>query len=506
MIRGQRERRTAWPRILTCPSEMTAISLADGYGRMTGKPQAVIVHVDVGTQALAHGIHNASVGRVPALIIAGLCPFTEAGELPGSRTEYMHWLQEPADQKAIVRQYCRYVGEVKTGLNVKQNVARAFQFAKSDPKGPSYLVAAREVLAQEIPSYEIDPNQWTPIEPSQLPETATARIVKGLIQAQRPLVITGYSGRNKECPEQLVRLADNIPGLRVFDVGGSDMCFPTSHPASQGFRLSFDECTRDADMILILDADVPWIPSRNPPPKDALIYHIDVDPLNQQIPVSFFPAHGRWKADVLLSLRQINTFLETDEATVNELKQPQYASRKQALVEAHRKRLDGIAKLGRYEPSSTLDGNVIGAVLRSQFGEDAVYVVEAVTCSQLIHDQLQPERPGSWINTGATGIGWSNGAALGVKLALDKTNSKPSFVVQLVGDGSYLCGSPASAAWVASRYGIPILTIILNNGGKSYQLRADSRIYANDRTRRMGCAAQLDKVDVPRRAEHECHG
>jgi thiamine pyrophosphate-dependent acetolactate synthase large subunit-like protein len=43
---------------------------------------------------------------------------------------------------------------------------------------------------------------------------------------------------------------------------------------------------------------------------------------------------------------------------------------------------------------------------------------------------------------------------------------KPRFVCQIVGDGSYLCASPASAAWVAAKYKIPILTIVLNNGGK----------------------------------------
>lgn len=93
--------------------------MADGYARITGRPQAVIVHVDVATQALGQGIHNASVGRVPIFIFAGLRPYTESGELPGSRTEYMHWLQESHDQKAIVRQYCRYTGEIRTGLNVK---------------------------------------------------------------------------------------------------------------------------------------------------------------------------------------------------------------------------------------------------------------------------------------------------------------------------------------------------------------------------------------------------
>jgi hypothetical protein len=116
IVRGKRERPNSWPRIITCPSEMTAISMADGYARVSGRPQAVFVHVDVGTQALGHGVHNASIGRVPVFIFAGLCPYDESGELPGSRNEYQHWLQEAPDQKAIVRQYCRHVGEIRTGM------------------------------------------------------------------------------------------------------------------------------------------------------------------------------------------------------------------------------------------------------------------------------------------------------------------------------------------------------------------------------------------------------
>ncbi len=36
--------------IVTCPHEMVALSAAQGYAQVTGKPAAVIVHVDVGTQ------------------------------------------------------------------------------------------------------------------------------------------------------------------------------------------------------------------------------------------------------------------------------------------------------------------------------------------------------------------------------------------------------------------------------------------------------------------------
>lgn len=50
--------------------------------------QCVIVHVECGTLAMGQAIHNASVGRVPVLCFAGLTPFTQDGELLGSRTEY----------------------------------------------------------------------------------------------------------------------------------------------------------------------------------------------------------------------------------------------------------------------------------------------------------------------------------------------------------------------------------------------------------------------------------
>ena len=56
--------------------QMVAMSMADGYARVTNKPQCVIIHVDVGTSALAAAVHNASAGRAPVLIFAGLSPYT----------------------------------------------------------------------------------------------------------------------------------------------------------------------------------------------------------------------------------------------------------------------------------------------------------------------------------------------------------------------------------------------------------------------------------------------
>jgi thiamine pyrophosphate-dependent acetolactate synthase large subunit-like protein len=453
---------------------MTAISMADGYARVTGRPQAVIVHVDVGTQALAHGVHNASIGRAPVLIFSGLSPFTESGELTGSRTEYMHWLQDAPDQKAIVRQFCRYVGEIRSGVNVKHSVSRALQFAASDPKGPVYLASAREVLAEKVMPYSLVQEQCGPIESGALPADAIDNIAWELVHADRPMVITGYSGRNKKCPEELVKLADAIPGLRVLDCGGSDMCFPLTHRASEGFRLATHECTKDADVILVIDCDVPWIPSLNPPSKDAKIYHIDVDPLNYMMPVSFFPANGRWKADSHTALTQLNHSIQSSLLS-QELTHSKFRERWDDLGKEHEARMAEISKLPGLGSSDSLTAHNIGALLKRHLPPDTVYIIEAVTCAQALSDQLSPEIPGTWINAGGTGIGWSNGAAVGAKLGLDSVDGakgsgdkKPSFVCQVVGDGSYMCGSPASAAWVAAKYNIPILTVLLNNGGEFF--------------------------------------
>ena len=225
-------------------------------------------------------------------------------------------------------------------------------------------------------------------------------------------------------------------------------------------------------MILLLDCDVPWIPSKNPPSKDTRIYHIDIDPLNERIPVSFFPAHGRWRAECHTALRQILAHITTSPLTKT-LQQPLFQERKKALADDHTKRLAEIAARVRLGDEQPLDASNIGHLLKHHLPDTTVFVVEAVTCAQLLSDQLQADIPGSWINCGATGIGWSNGAALGIKMALDdvaattQNKDEPALICQVVGDGSFMCAAPSSALWVSSKYKIPILTIVLNNGGKS---------------------------------------
>ncbi|RYP23346.1 hypothetical protein DL766_007530 [Monosporascus sp. MC13-8B] len=463
MVKGQRENRDKFPRIITCPNEMVAMSMADGYARLTGKPQCVIVHVDVGTQGLGAAVHNSSTGRAPVLVFAGLSPFTLEGEMRGSRTEYIHWIQDVPDQKQIIGQYCRYSAEIKTGKNIKQMVNRALQFATSDPRGPVQLVGAREVMEEEITPYSLEQEDWDPVELGGLTPKATKQIAEALAGAENPLLITGYAGRNQKIPGALVELANTVKGLRVLDMGGSDMCFPASHPAWLGLRFGIEPFIEKADVIVVVDCDVPWIPTHNKPRKDAKIFHIDVDPLKQMMPLFYVPARHRYRADPLVSVEQITAEVS---GLTSKLDAAVTDKRWEALKASHKDLLDSIASKTNPAEDGTFGTGHLCRTLRTLCPQDTIWAIEAVTNTVFVHDNLQPELPGSWINCGGGGLGWSGGGALGIKLATDAENGgKGKFVVQIVGDGSFLFSVPGSVYWIAKRYGIPVLTIVLNNKG-----------------------------------------
>src|SRR5262245_18048077 len=140
-IAAAREQGRGLPQVITVPIEMVALSAAHGHAQVSGRAQAVLVHVDCGTQSLAGAIHNAAKGRVPVLILAGTSPATQEGELRGSRNEFIQWIQDVPDQRGLVRGYAVYDNEIRFGANAKQIVHRALKIAASDPKGPVYLMA-----------------------------------------------------------------------------------------------------------------------------------------------------------------------------------------------------------------------------------------------------------------------------------------------------------------------------------------------------------------------------
>ena len=451
---GERKR---FPALVTCPDEMVALSAAHGFALASGRAQAVLVHVECGTQQLGGAIHNAAKGRVPVLILAGLSPATQEGEARGSRNEFIHWLQDVFDQRGIVRGYMRYDNEIRLGANAKQIVNRALQFACSEPQGPSYLVAAREVLEAEVAPVAIDRAEWPTIAPCAVAPESAAQIARLLAEARRPLVVTSYVGRSAAAVAELVKLCARL-GVGVLESVPSTMNYPWSDPLHQGVQWNEKRqhpALAEADVILVVGSDVPWIPQINRPSATACIVHIDIDPLKEQMPLWYIHAREIHRADAALALRQINGALDSmriDAAAVRE--------RTEHYGQRHAEQLAALERAERRPASGSLSAEYLTARVRAAVGERAIVLSEGVTNFGAISSHIGRVRPGTFFTQGAGSLGWNGGAAVGVKLA-----RPDELVVALSGDGCYLFSVPATVHWMARRYRTPFLQIVYNNGG-----------------------------------------
>ena len=94
------------------------------------------------------------------------------------------------------------------------------------------------------------------------------------------------------------------------------------------------------------------------------------------------------------------------------------ATRWSRLVKDHAERTASIGLQARELQDGSISPAFLMSQLRATCPLDTVWVVEAVTNAVVAADQVQPTMPGSWVNCGGGGLGWSGGGALGVKLAL----------------------------------------------------------------------------------------
>jgi len=445
-----------FPQLITCPNEMVALAAAHGHAAVSGRAQAVLVHVECGTQALGGAVHNAAKGRAPVLILAGLSPVTLEGEARGSRNEFIHWVQDVFDQRGIVRGYMRYENEIRIGANAKQILHRALQFAYSDPQGPVYLTAAREVLEAEVPKVSIDTAQWPRVAASALRRADAALVARELAGARRPLIVTSYVGRNPAALPELAKLAQQL-GAGLLESVPSRVNLPCTDPLHQGTQWNEKRqhpALAEADTILVLDSDIPWIPQINRPAASARILHIDIDPLKQQMPLWYIHARHSFQADAATALAQINeelARLPLDAAGVRE-RTAHYAARHAAMR----------AELERRERPSgaTISAEYLTACVRRAIGPEAIVMSEGVTNFDVIVNHGGRVTPGTMFAAGGGSLGWNGGAAIGAKLA-----RPDSLIVALTGDGSYMFSIPSTVHWIAKRYRTPFLTVIYNNQG-----------------------------------------
>ena len=439
------------PEIIVCPQETVAMSAAHGYALATGEPQGVFVHVDVGTQNLGGTVHNAARCHIPVLIFAGLSPFTMEGELPGGRNAHIQYAQNVIDQAGIVRQYTKHNEEIRTGKNIQQTLYRALQLSKSEPQGPVYLMATREILEEAGTDIGGRVSEWQDTAPAGIDDDCAEEILSALESAAKPLIVTGYLGRNTDAVSELTALCDRL-SIPVVEAGATDMNFPYSHPMHAGFVAK--PLAEEADVIVVIDCDLPWMPCYVTLKPDCRVYCVDIDPIKDSIPLWHIPAKLNVRANSLSVLRKWNKLLK-DRAPLD-------AVRLKA-------RLDRVAVLHNAvwveadcppTPGGGITPEFLAQCISEVIDEDTILVNEAITNRETADRFLPRTKPGTYFCNGGSSLGWHGGTAIGLKLAQpDKT------VVALTGDGSYIFSCPAAVHWVARRYNTPFLTVIFNNQG-----------------------------------------
>ncbi len=237
------------PKMLVCQHEETAVQIAHGYAKATGRPMPCILHDLVG---LLHGqmaIYYAFTDRAPIFILGATGPMDESRRRP--RSDWHHTAQSQGD---AVRNFTKFDYQPHAIEGVTDSFMRAYSAMVTEPAGPVYL--CYDAMLQETPlTAEVKipgPNIEKAPAPMAADPAKLEAIVRKLLHADHPWIMAEFTGRHPGNFEKLVTLAETL-GVAVWDVNSS-LCFPNRHRQA----LSMDtESLATADAVLALDV-VDW--------------------------------------------------------------------------------------------------------------------------------------------------------------------------------------------------------------------------------------------------------
>lgn len=468
-----RDEPDAMPAFVTVPHENLAVAMAHGYHQVGGKPAAVMVHVTVGTGNTVCALMNAYRDNVPLLLMAGRTPHTQSGHI-ASRSLPIHWGQENYDQAGVVREYTKWDYELRAGQPVDSIVGRALDVAQSEPCGPVYLTLPREVLADADASTPeaAAPSDVAKPQPSAAHLETAARWLAG---AERPMIVTSHLGRNVAAVATLADLAQRH-AIPVAQAGATCINLPAGHPMNTG--ASGTALLGQADLIVVVDSEVPWHPRTFEPAPGTRVVHLGVDPLWSRYPIRSFRADLVVPGDSHAALERLGEALAAAPGDAERV-----ARRREEMARWQDERRASAAEtLDRARGAQPIRYDLLGACVREALPPGGLVVTELGVSA----DQLALEEPGSLLGVGiGGGLGFGLGASLGAKLAAPERT-----VVSTIGDGSYMFGNPTPFHFVSRAAGLPVLTIVCNNG-RWHAVDAATRVVYPD-----GLAAASDVMPL----------
>jgi acetolactate synthase I/II/III large subunit len=435
-----------FPNPVVCTHENLAVGMAHGYTMVTGRPQAVMLHVSVGAANAVCALMNAARDNIPMLFTAGRTPLFEQGR-KGARNVPIHWAQEMFDQAGMVREIVKWDYELRDGLNLEDIVTRALAVTGAPPQGPVYLTLPREILASEMRDLVLQQEELAvPTEPAPDPR-AVERLASLIAAAEFPVIATATAGRRPVDVPVLAALCERH-GIGVVETHARYLGLSAGHPMHLGtaLRPHFGR----ADLILVLEADVPWMPATDGgPPAATTVVHAGVDPLFARYPVRGYRSDLTITASVSALLPALAAALDRAPGAATAGRRDRVAAAARAVREAR------AAQIAALKASPRMTKDWLNLCLSEAKPADAI-VVNEYWANRAI---LDCESPGGFYHhPPAAGLGWGMPAALGVQLAQP---DRP--VIATLGDGAYLFANPAACHQAAAALGLPVLTILCNN-------------------------------------------
>lgn len=446
------------PQPITVPHESVAMGMAHGYYLVSARPQAVMVHVNVGLANAVMGAINAASDNVPLLLMSGRTPITETGRA-GARATPIQYGQEMYDQSGMVRDIVKYTYEMRYPEQGTALVSRAMAIARTAPQGPVYLSLPREPLGELIKEEQAAAITVQPPTSRAVPDPASLhQLASWLKEAKSPLLLGQRGDPHGKLSAAVSRFCNRF-GIAVAEPFCVRNLLASTDPVLAGYQAGAK--IAEADLILVLDSSVPWIELNQAPPEKARIIHLGPDPLFARMPVRSYRSDLNIGADPLAIIEGLEAIMGSGNAAcrVRLEKLSQQSEQRRALA---RRR----AEQGAGRPMSA---EWISHCVSEIMDDRAIAFSELC----LLAGYMELAGPNRLFgNPHSGGLGWALPAALGAQMA-----DRDRLVIAGMGDGSYMFANPVACHQMAEALSLPVLTLIKNNASWNAVRRSVLRGY-----------------------------
>lgn len=443
------------PKYINCRHEILAVSMAMGYTKATGHISAVLLHASVGPLNSAMAIRAAYRDRVPMVICSA--DTSCGGEDVDTKGWGWHWLNLLSDvggPSALLRPYVKWSNAVTSREALMDSVSRGYQIAQTAPQGPVFLAISKELLLKSTPEVRTAGAAFAAAlsEPSPSDIKQVANL---LVESGQPIIITEYAGKRPENVGKLTELAELL-SIPVFEcINPTFTNFPKNHALHMGYDAS--EALQEADTVLVVGGTTPWYPPPSFPQNGARVVFLDEEPLKEYLP------YWGYQADLLLTADIGQGLSALVNAIRNHVLKPEsLGSRYRRKFQRWRNKHEQIARQWKAEAIAGEKNKPISPkwflyMVNKVLPSNSIIVEETITHMPLVLRYLT-ETNGYFRTSGGLGIGL--GMAVGAKLAY---HNRP--IILLVGDGSFNYNPVLAGLGVCQEYHLPVLVIVLNNGG-----------------------------------------